>query len=92
MCGFNSGYHDVNVCYHGRTKFNFNTTQSEKNNRLPYVYVGGAHEKKVGNQWPITSLLGSQVDYFRSRCVQFYVNNTRCSPSLSDITSARYAV
>ncbi len=28
----------------------------------------------------------------RHRCVQFYVNKTVCSPSLSDITSARYAV
>ncbi len=28
----------------------------------------------------------------RRRCVQFYVNKTGCYPSLSDITSARYAV
>ncbi len=26
MCGFNSGYHDVNVCYYGRTMVNFNKT------------------------------------------------------------------
>ncbi len=41
MCGFNSGYHDVNVCYYGRTMVNFNTTQSEKINRLPCVRRGG---------------------------------------------------
>ncbi len=28
MCGFNSGYHDVNVCYYGRTMVNFNKTQT----------------------------------------------------------------
>ncbi len=36
MCRFNSGYHDVNVCYYGR--------------KLPCVRRGGGtHEKKVGN-------------------------------------------
>ncbi len=32
MCGFNSGYHDVNVCYYGRTMVNFNKTQIVRKN------------------------------------------------------------
>ncbi len=28
MCGFNSGYHDLNVCYYGRTMVNLNKTQT----------------------------------------------------------------
>ncbi len=26
MCGINSGYHDVNICYYGRTIVHFNKT------------------------------------------------------------------
>ncbi len=55
--------------------------------------------ERIFSPW-VTSPLESQVDYFphymsereRRRCVQFYVNKTGCSPSLSDITSASYAV
>ncbi len=28
MCGFNSGYHDVNVCFYGKTMVNLNKTQT----------------------------------------------------------------
>ncbi len=37
MCGFNSGYHDVNVCYYGRTKVNFNKTQTVRQNKCHHI-------------------------------------------------------
>ncbi len=63
MCGFNSGYHDVNLCYFGRTMVNFNKTQNSQKNKIsPYekrrftiqitiCVRGGPHEKKVENHW-----------------------------------------
>ncbi len=28
MCGFNCGYHDLNICYYERPMVNFNKTQT----------------------------------------------------------------
>ncbi len=28
MCGFNCGYHDISLCYHGRPMVNVNKTQT----------------------------------------------------------------
>ncbi len=40
MCGFNSGYHDVNVCYYGRTKVNFNKTQTVRKIEFHHIKRG----------------------------------------------------
>ncbi len=37
MCGFNSGYHDVNVCYYGRTMVNFNKTQTVRKIKFHHI-------------------------------------------------------
>ncbi len=40
MCGFNSIYHDVNVCYYGRTMVNFNKIQIVSFENMPYEKGG----------------------------------------------------
>ncbi len=64
--------------------------------RHPSRYYCRAHIQFTSS---LTLPLRSQVDFFhymiqRESCqrVQFYVNKTGCSPSLSDITNAHYAV
>ncbi len=37
MCDLNSGYHDVNVCYHGRTMVNFNKTQTVRKIKFHHI-------------------------------------------------------
>ncbi len=37
MCGFIYVYHDVNVCYYGRTMINFNKTQTVRKIQFHHI-------------------------------------------------------